>query len=373
MELRSASEDELSAYAVDLGFPEYRGRQLFGWLHRSGVADLTVAANLPKAFRAAALGSGSLASLQIQRVDVSEDGTRKYAFSSGTGDIVEAVLIPDASAPGRNTLCISSQVGCALDCKFCLTASLGLVRNLSAGEIVDQVYRVRGDVGEDTPISNLVFMGMGEPLQNLRQVTRAIELLTSERGQNFSARRITVSTVGLAPKIAEFGAACDAQLAVSLNATTDAVRDQIMPINRSYPIQVLLDACRAYPLPPRRRITFEYVLLAGINDSLEDARRLPQLLRGIRSKVNLIPFNPHAFSPYQPPAPEVVDRFQSILVKAGMTVLVRRPRGRSVSAACGQLGLAVRQEMSQSGLVALGNGRGSDHGTNRGDRGQRPL
>lgn len=360
-DLRAMSSADLEALVGSLGERPFRARQISRWLHQRGVRSFEEMTDLSKALRAGLKERCEIGSLSIARVERARDGTRKYAFRTARGDVVESVFIPDASAEGRNTLCISSQVGCAIDCQFCLTASLGLRRNLNAGEIVEQLTRVKEDLAkasEGEPVAeaqgrlphapprihNLVMMGMGEPLHNYEQTVRALHLFSSEDGHAMSPRRITVSTAGLAPRIPRLGRDTQVNLAVSLNATTDEVRDRIMPINRRYNIKTLLAACREFPLPERRRITFEYVLLAGVNDSLEDARRLVSLLRGLRSKVNLIPFNEHPRSPFERPAQAVIDRFQSVLVAQGLSVFIRTARGDDISAACGQLGVEVDRQ-----------------------------
>lgn len=331
----------------ELGEPPYRAKQIFRWIHRRGARDIQQMTDLSKALRERLGQRCTIGAMSIARVEHAGDGTRKYAMRTKRGDTVEAVFIPDASAPGRNTLCISSQVGCAIDCKFCLTASLGLIRNLEAHEIADQITRVKEDLGTlDDPnaeprIGNIVMMGMGEPLQNYSSVINALEMMTSEHGHQISPRRITVSTSGLAPRIPKLGRDASVNLAVSLNATTDEVRDRIMPINKKYNIEALLDACRAFPMDRRRRITFEYVLLADVNDTDDDARRLVKLLEGVPSKVNLIPFNEHPYSPFKRPSEARIASFQKIVQDGGLTVLVRTPRGDDISAACGQLGAEV--------------------------------
>ena len=343
-DLRSLGLDALTDFVGELGEKPYRARQIFKWLHQRGARRFDEMTDLKKNFRGALSGRASISCLSPAKVERARDGTRKYAFLTSKGDTIETVFIPDASSEGRNTLCISSQVGCAIDCKFCLTASLGLIRNLTFGEIVEQVTRVKEDLGgEASPptVGNIVLMGMGEPLQNYGAVVEALATLSSELSHHISPRRITVSTSGLAPRIVRLGQDTSVNLAVSLNATTDEVRSRIMPINRRYNIAAVLDACRAFPLANRRRITFEYVLLAGVNDSDEDARRLARLLRGIRSKVNLIPFNEHPFSPFVSPTAERVVSFQRIVQGAGYSVFVRTARGDDISAACGQLGREV--------------------------------
>ncbi|HJL40482.1 MAG TPA: 23S rRNA (adenine(2503)-C(2))-methyltransferase RlmN [Myxococcales bacterium LLY-WYZ-16_1] len=343
-DLASVSLEALQAQLQTWGEPAYRAEQLFRWLHRRGVRRFDEMTDLSRDLRARLAETYDLAPLTVAKVEKARDGTRKYAFRTAQGDTIESVFIPDASAEGRNSLCISSQVGCGIDCKFCLTASLGFIRNLSFSEIVEQVTRVKEDLRQDgvaSGVQNLVFMGMGEPLANYRSVIRALHVLNSPLGHEMSMRRITVSTSGLAPRIPAFGQDCAAQLAVSLNATTDEVRDRIMPINKKYPIHTLLDACRSFPLPKRRRITFEYVLLDGVNDSDADADRLKRLLEPLRSKVNLIPFNEHPFVPFKRPSPRRISRFQARVARSGLSVFVRTPRGDDISAACGQLGREV--------------------------------
>ena len=356
--------ETLSGFLSRLGEPPFRARQLFRWVHQRGARSFEEMTDLPRSLRAELCRCARLPSMEIATREVAGDGTRKYAFRTSRGDVVEAVFIPDASAPGRNTLCISSQVGCAIDCQFCLTASLGLIRNLGPGEIVEQITRVKEDLeggqlsGASTPrddegarrsIGNIVMMGMGEPLQNYGALVPALRVMSHELGHHISPRRITVSTAGLVPRIERLGRDVPVQLAISLNATTDAVRDTIMPINRRWNIAALLEACRRFPLPERRRITFEYVLLDGINDTDEDARRLTRLLRGIRSKVNLIPFNEHPYSPYARPPADRIARFQELVRRGGYNVLVRTPRGDDISAACGQLGAEVKAPRTPAG------------------------
>ena len=348
LDIRNAPLSAIEDLVVQLKAPKFHAKQIFRWLHQRGVRQFEEMTDLPKKLRESLGQYAVLHSMTMQQVECSVDGTRKYAFKTAAGQVVESVFIPEASSASRNTLCISSQVGCAVDCQFCLTASLGFVRNLGFGEIVEQITRVREDLqSTDTykevihPINNIVMMGMGEPLHNYRALIPALQTMNSDMGHGISTRRITVSTSGMVPKIEQLGHDIPVNLAVSLNATTNEIRDEIMPINKKWNIEELLEACRRFPLPERRRITFEYVLLEGINDSLDDARRLIKLLRGIRNKVNLIPFNEHPFSPYRRPSKQKVSEFQDVLGKAGYTVLVRTPRGDDISAACGQLGVEV--------------------------------
>jgi 23S rRNA (adenine2503-C2)-methyltransferase len=296
--------------------------------------------NLPRTLRIGLDRDFSLPQLPPPQVATSEDETRKLLFVLDARASIESVLIPD---PPRLTLCISSQAGCAMGCEFCATARLGLLRNLSAAEIVGQVLAAQEHLSLGERISNVVFMGMGEPLANYDAVVEAIEILCADWGLGLSGRRITVSTVGLVPQMQQLVGDTPVNLAVSLTATTDAQRDTLMPVNRRFPLAVLLGACRSLPIPLRRRITFEYVLLAGVNDSAADAKRLAGLLHGIRSKVNLIPFNPFPGAGFDCPSADAVRRFQEDLLSRGLHATVRQHRGRDVQAACGQLALAGRE------------------------------
>lgn len=337
-DLRSLTYEETLALAAELGQPSYRGEQLWRWVHGTGVRGWDEMTNVPRALREALAARATLGTLQIDHVQTSHDGTRKMRLLTREGRAIESVLIPDGD---KLTQCISSQVGCALDCQFCATAKLGLSRNLDAGEIVDQVYRARALLAEVEPgrrITNIVYMGMGEPLHNYDNVVRSLRILTHELGANLSQRRITVSTVGLVPGIEKLGNEdVRPNLAVSLNASSDEVRDRIMPVNRKWNIGRLLDALRAYPLERRRRVTFEYVLLAGVNDSMADAARLVDLLRGMPCKVNLIPWNPHPGAPYERPTQTAIDAFQNEVKRLGLPAYLRTPRGDDIDAACGQL------------------------------------
>src|SRR5690242_14800917 len=330
--------EDAEAFAVAQGWPRFRGEQVWRWVHDRGARDFEEMTNLPRDVRAELAGRARIGSLQIAEVQTSRDGTRKLRLVTGDGQSIESVIIPDGD---KTTQCISSQVGCAVDCQFCATDKLGLRRNLDAGEIVDQVYLARRLLAEVEPgrrITNLVYMGMGEPLHNYDNVVRSLRILTHDKGAGLSQRRITVSTSGLVPKLERLGGEdVRPNLAVSLNAPNDAIRDAIMPINRKWNIAKLLGALRGYPLEQRRRITFEYVLLAGVNDSLDDAAQLAKLLRGFRCKVNLIPWNPHPEAPYARPAAAVIDTFQSECKRLGLPTYLRTPRGDDIDAACGQL------------------------------------
>jgi 23S rRNA (adenine2503-C2)-methyltransferase len=286
--------------------------------------------NLSKDFRRELSLQSRITSLVPEKIEISLDGTKKYLFVLEDGSSIESVLIPEED---RATLCVSTQVGCAMGCRFCLTGSFKLMRNLSCSEIINQVCAVK----ETDRITNIVLMGMGEPLANLDNVIPALKIMTCPDGFQISTRRVTVSTSGLVPEIEKLGSAVTVNLAVSLNATTDEQRDLLMPINRTYPIARLMAACRNFPLPNRRMITIEYVLVRGINDSIEDARRLVKLLRGIPVKVNLIPFNEYEGCEFKAPEQDSIDRFHSYLLEKNLTVITRASRGADISAACGQL------------------------------------
>ncbi|MEZ0311864.1 MAG: 23S rRNA (adenine(2503)-C(2))-methyltransferase RlmN [Myxococcota bacterium] len=336
---------ELERFSEAAGEQRYRGRQIFqGLFHRrvQSFADLT---DISKKLREALEAAFDIDRPKVEQVQASTDGTRKYKLKAIDGSIFEAVYIPEVARGSRtNTLCVSSQTGCAVGCKFCFTASLKRNRNLSAAEIVGQVLAVRDDVaefGERAQVTNIVFMGMGEPLLNYSQVTRAIGILLDPMGAAFPSRRITVSTSGIVPRIYDLGRDLPTQLAISLNATTNEIRQQVMPITKKWPLEELIAALRAYPLQPRRRITIEYVLLGGVNDSIEDARRLPHLLRDIPVKVNLLPLNAHDRTELKTPEWSQVLAFERELKRHGMNAILRRPRGRDISAACGQLGETV--------------------------------
>ncbi|MBI2454795.1 MAG: 23S rRNA (adenine(2503)-C(2))-methyltransferase RlmN [candidate division NC10 bacterium] len=326
---------EVETLMGELDQPAYRGRQLFHWVQARRTRDTDSMTSLPRELRAVLAERVRVSRPEVSRLQRSHDGTRKYLFRLDDGEEIESVLIPD---DGRLTACISTQAGCPLACRFCLTGLMGLRRNLGAAEIVGQILALQVGLEQGERISNIVLMGMGEPLLNLPQVERALRILSDEQGANFSPRRITLSTAGHVPGIQKLAASdLGVNLAVSLSATTDAVRDEIMPINRRWPIADLLAACRAYPLPNRRRLTFEYVMLDGVNDSPGDARRLVGLLHGIRCKINVIPFNTAPDLPDRASPRERVEAFQRILQDAGLTATIRESRGRDISAACGML------------------------------------
>lgn len=322
---------ELENWIESIGERRFRARQLFRHIYARRVRSWDECSDLSKMFRVQLQFGTQLDALKLRERVEAEDGTCKYLFELRDGHSIESVLIPDQP---RQTLCISSQVGCALGCRFCVTGQLGFKRNLSVAEIVDQVCQVQKD---QPRLTNLVFMGMGEPLANYDAVSRAMQILLDANGLAFSHRRITISTAGLVPQLRRLGQESPVNLAVSLHAPDDVLRNQLMPINQKYPLAELMAACRDYPLAPRKRITFEYILLHGVNDDAKHARALIKLLHGVRAKINLIPFNAHPGIPFQPPAEEKVLDFQEILHRAQLNALIRRSRGSDIGAACGQL------------------------------------
>jgi len=330
VDLKNFSLPELQQFLSGQGKERFRATQIFKWLYQQDARSLAEMTNLSKDLRTELESTTFISNLAPEAVEVGSDGTRKYLFPLADGEAVESVLIPDE---GRNTLCISSQVGCAMQCEFCLTGTFRLARNLTTAEIINQVCAVQRDVD----VRNIVFMGMGEPLHNLDNVVRAIEILIDGNGLQFSNRRVTVSTCGLVPEMAELGRRVTVNLAISLNATTDEQRNRLMPVNRTYPLAVLLEACRQFPLPGRRKLTFEYVMIRDVNDSLEDARRFLRLTANIPNKVNLIPFNEHAGCAYRSPTRAAIDAFHRYLIDRNVTVITRDSRGGDISAACGQL------------------------------------
>ena len=342
--VKELDREELESWLAERREPKYRADQIRRWLYRRGATAFGEMSDLSAGLRQKLEEEFSLSRLQTVRRDQSADGTVKFLFGLSDGSSIESVLIPEAK---RLTLCISTQAGCGLGCAFCATALLGLKRNLRASEIVDQVLEAGRELEPGKRITHLVLMGMGEPLANYQNTLNAVRIMTdADWGLAFSSRRVTLSTVGLVPQIKKLMEDTRVNLAVSLHATTDEIRSQLMPINRKYPLAALIDCCRALPIPKRRRITFEYVVLRGVNHSADDAKRLARLLGGIRSKINLIPFNPHHGSPFQRPAPEEIEKFQNELRAYGYQVNVRTPRGDDIHAACGQLQLASSEEVS---------------------------
>ncbi len=327
--------DELEAWCVAQGQNRFRARQLFHWIYQKQVKSFDEIANLSKAFKEILKNSFYLSQLKRDQVRLSQDGSLKYLLQLSDGRQIESVLMPHKS---HYTVCVSSQVGCAMGCTFCMTGKMGWVRHLTLAEIVDQVLEVSSDLPEGGNLRNIVFMGMGEPFHNYHNVVKALCVLQNEHGLNFSSRRITVSTSGLVPKIKRFvQEQVKANLAISLNGATDEVRQQLMPINRVYHLKKLIDACREYPLESRKRITFEYILIKDVTDALDDAKNLTKLLHGLKFKINLIPYNPTKNDHYQRPTLERVQKFQRLLLDKNVVATVRYSKGQDIQGACGQL------------------------------------
>jgi len=358
--LLGMTPEALRAHCATLGEKPYRASQLLRWIHQAGVEECGAMTDVSKRFREKLQETAVIAAPRVLRDSTAVDGTRKWLLDVGTGNAIEAVFIPEAS---RGTLCISSQAGCALECTFCATGRQGFNRNLTAAEIIGQLWwasralRARAAQGRaglrtaqsavgapgndgavERPISNVVMMGMGEPLANFDNVVAAMQLMLDDSAYGLSRRRVTLSTSGLVPAMDRLREACPVALAVSLHAPDDALRDELVPINRKYPIRELLAACRRYvEKAPREFVMFEYVMLAGVNDSVGQARALATLLRDVPCKINLIPFNPFSGSGYRRSGPDAVARFQDVLMQAGYTATVRKTRGDDIDAACGQL------------------------------------
>jgi len=335
IDLKDLSPAELREFVASYGKEKYRTLQLLKWLYQKRVSSFDEMTNLPKKLREEWKQFFSISTLTPIRLQIASDGTKKFLFQLEDGNRIESVLIPERH---RLTLCVSTQVGCGLGCQFCLTGKKGFRRNLKASEIVNQIIAAKKSLEEDQLITNIVLMGMGEPLANYENTLKAIQLMTTSDAFKFSSRRVTLSTVGLLPELERLsGERVPFRLAISLNATDDETRSRLMPINRQNPLKKLLDLCRRFPLRPRERITFEYVLLKGINDSVQDAKRMVRLLKGIPSKVNLIPFNEAPEIPFKRPSDAEVREFQEVLMAEGLTAIVRSSKGRDISAACGQL------------------------------------
>jgi 23S rRNA (adenine2503-C2)-methyltransferase len=326
---------ELEQALANLGSPKFHARQIFQWIYRRGVTEFAEMTDLGRDLRAQLAGALRITTPLIVRRETSTDGTTKFLLRLGDGKLIESVCIPDS--PG-DTFCLSTQVGCAMGCAFCLTGKMGIDRNLTAGEIAGQVRVLSRELGLVDRRFNIVLMGMGEPLHNYDATMKALRILAEDHGLGVSPRRVTLSTVGVLPALERLATEpFMPNLAISLHATTEEQRDLLVPINRKYGIEELLDACRRFPIKRRERITFEYVMLKHVNDSVEDARRLAKLLAGIRAKVNLLPLNEAAGIPFERPSDVDVNRFAKALADRGITVSVRKSRGRDIRAACGQL------------------------------------
>ncbi|MDH4321741.1 MAG: 23S rRNA (adenine(2503)-C(2))-methyltransferase RlmN [Desulfobulbaceae bacterium] len=341
IDLKDLPLDQLTGLVSGLGHPAFRAKQIFSWLYRPGIASFAQMTDLSKELRATLSGQYEISTFTPAARETSADGTVKYGFRLDDGLMIETVLIPEES---RNTLCVSSQVGCAMGCRFCLTGTMGFKRNLRPSEIVNQVMAVMDDMTAESKgrLTNLVFMGMGEPLANFDNLLSALDILMDHRGLDFSSRKVTVSTCGLVPRIKELGQRIEVNLAISLHSVNDATRSQLMPVNDTYPVDELLAACRHdFPLAKRRRIMFEYTLFEGINDSLADAKELAKKLRGIRCKINLLSYNRCEALPYRSPNRQRIEAFQKVLQNAGYSAFIRTSRGADISAACGQLAKKV--------------------------------
>jgi 23S rRNA (adenine2503-C2)-methyltransferase len=323
-----------------LGERPYRATQVMRWLHHNGVDDFSAMTDLSKGLRARLTESTEIRAPEVVLDQASEDGTHKWLLRLDDGQCIETVFIPERD---RGTLCVSSQVGCALDCTFCSTARQGFNRNLSTAEIIGQLWvakrSLQPEAGRSRVVTNVVLMGMGEPLLNFDNVVRAMRLMLDDFGFGLSKRRVTLSTSGVIPAMDRLRETIDVALAVSLHAPNDALRDQLVPLNRKYPIRELLAACRRYVDGKnfRSRVTFEYVMLDGVNDTPQHAKELVRILQGVPAKVNLIPFNPFPQTRYSRSAPEVIDRFRDILLRSGLHTVTRKTRGDDIDAACGQL------------------------------------
>lgn len=346
LNLLALSADEMSSFVHELGWPRYRTNQILRWLYQHRVLEVEKMTNLSKVDRARLQEVATIHRMVSPPPSIARDGTGKFVGKLEDGLAVETVLIPEG---GRRTLCLSSQVGCTLDCEFCLTAQMGLKRSLRAYEIVGQVLNAQTYLPEGEHLTSLVFMGMGEPLINFEPLAEAIQRLTNiEWGLGFSPRRITVSTAGWIPRFPDVRR-LGVNLAISLNATTNEQRARLMPaVNGRYGLSQLLEACRHYTRFSERPLTFEYVLLAGVNDSPDDAKRLVRLLHGIRCKVNLIPLNEFPGNTFRKPAPEVIETFHCIVRNKGMDVFLRKSRGDDVLGACGQLGRSASEVLNQA-------------------------
>jgi len=346
----------LAAFFVDLGEKPFRATQLLKWIYQEGVEDFDLMTNLSKSLRDFLNENCYIATPEIVIEQIASDGTRKWALQTSCGNRVETVFIPEE---GRGTLCVSSQIGCALACTFCSTAQQGFNRNLTTAEIIGQVIVAQKRLGATKKITNVVMMGMGEPLLNFDNVVAAMNLMMDDFTFGLSKRRVTISTSGVVPAMYRLTQVCDVSLAVSLHAVSDELRDELVPINKKYPLKELMEACRDNAkIAPRRTITFEYVMLDGINDSMQDARGLIKLLKTVPSKLNLIPFNPFPNNAYRCSSKETINRFKTVLNDAGIVTTVRKTRGEDIDAACGQLvGQVEDKSRRHLKLKAIGSER----------------
>lgn len=334
IDLKGLTAWETEEWVKVLGLERFRATQLRQWLFKKSAGSFEEMTNISRSLRELFNRKANIRHLKKVKTQVSQDSTEKHLFRLSDGHLIESVLIPERS---HYTLCISSQAGCAMGCRFCLTAKQGLKRDLTSAEIIEQVIQIKGSMKEPERLTNIVFMGMGEPLANYSAVIRAASNMIAEDGLNFSHRKVTLSTCGLVPQLRKLAQEITVNLAVSLNASDDKTRDLLMPVNRSYPLKRLISACKDFPLPSRRMITFEYILIHGMNDRKEDALRLVKLLSSLRAKINLIPLNPFPGLAMSPPPLKRIHRFQDILIRNHFTAIIRKSKGRDISAACGQL------------------------------------
>ncbi len=345
---------QLTDWFAEQGEKPFRARQVLRWIHKMGEPDFAAMTDIAASLREKLLLQACVTAPVVQREELSTDGTRKWLLNVGTGNAIETVYIPEAE---RGTLCVSTQAGCALDCSFCSTGKQGFNRNLSVAEIVGQLWWANRQIGKDAngnwPISNVVFMGMGEPLLNFSNTVSALRLMLDDNAYGLSRRRVTVSTSGIVPAMDRLREECPVALAVSLHAPNDALRDVLVPVNQKYPLRELLAACNRYlERAPRDFITFEYVMLAGVNDSEKQARELVALVRDVPCKFNLIPFNPIPQAPYQRSSAEAIRRFRDVLMQADIVTTTRKTRGDDIAGACGQLAGQVLDKTKRTHVSA---------------------
>ncbi|MDH4133390.1 MAG: 23S rRNA (adenine(2503)-C(2))-methyltransferase RlmN [Gammaproteobacteria bacterium] len=348
--------ESMRRFFASIGEKPFRATQVLQWIHRYGADRYDVMTNLSKALRTRLEDVAVIAPPEVVLDQIAADGTRKWLLRLADGNCIETVFIPEID---RGTLCVSSQVGCTLNCAFCATGHQGFNRNLEVHEIIGQLWvaaRQLGREGDDTRIvTNVVMMGMGEPLLNFENVVSAMQLMLDDHAYGLSRRRVTLSTAGMVPMFDRLREECPVSLAVSLHATTDELRDQLVPLNRKYPIATLLEACRRYVEgDARRRVTFEYIMLDGVNDSVDQARQLVRLLEGVPAKVNLIPYNPFPQGRYQRSTPEAIARFRDVLMSANLTTMTRKTRGDDIDAACGQLAGRIHDRTPRSQKLSRG-------------------
>ena len=337
---------QLAAWFAAMGEKPFRARQVLRWVHKTGEADFAAMTDIAAPLREKLQQQAYVGAPAVMREELAADGTRKWLLNVGTGNAVEAVFIPE---PGRGTLCISTQAGCILNCSFCSTGKQGFNRNLSVAEIIGQLWWANRQIGKDAegkwPVTNVVMMGMGEPLLNFDNTVSALRLMLDDNAYGLSRRRVTLSTSGIVPAMDRLREECPVALAVSLHAPDDALRDVLVPINQKYPLQVLLAACQRYlERAPRDFITFEYVMLDGVNDSVQQAKELVALVRDVPCKFNLIPFNPFPQTPYRRSSADAISRFRNVLMQADIVTTIRKTRGDDIAAACGQLAGQVQDK-----------------------------